>query len=298
MRRFRMLPHEDLLTASTHPLGQPTVAANDLAAPPFGTFAPNAAQATVISLAQRSRLKRGAFRPMLSRLVNLLRAGPVDVPYQGAAFRFYHRASATERGALFNSDYNIEELDFLRAHTPAGGVFVDVGANVGTYAMPLARHVGPRGKVIAIEPHPVTHARLSFNRSASEFMQVVLVAAAAGATDGELMIETDGDNLGASHIVSGERTSNAIKVPSLRLQRILGEAGTRHVDALKIDVEGYEDRVLTGFFKEAPPSLWPRAVVIEHLSRNEWLADCIADMRQRGYAEAGKTRSNTLLARQ
>jgi FkbM family methyltransferase len=286
------------LTTPTRPLARAAVAANDLAAPPFGTFAPNAAQAAVISLAQRTLLKRGAFRPWLSRLVNLLRAGPVDVSYQGAAFRFCHQASATERGALFNPDYNIEELDFLRAHTPAGGIFVDVGANVGTYAMPLARHVGQSGKVIAIEPHPLTHARLSFNRAASNFTQVVLVAAAAAPSDGELMIETDGDNLGASHIVSAERCGDAIKVPSLRLQRILYEAGLSHIDALKIDVEGYEDRVLTGFFAEAPPSLWPRAVVIEHLSRNEWLADCIAGMRVRGYAEAGKTRSNTLLVKQ
>jgi FkbM family methyltransferase len=271
--------------------------ANDPTPAPFGAFAPNAAQAAIISLAQGSRLKRGAFRPMLSRLVNLLRAGPVDVQYQGASFRFYHQASATERGALFNPDYNVEELDFLRAHTPAGGVFVDVGANVGTYAMVLARHVGAAGKVIAIEPHPVTHARLAFNRAASGFTQVRLVAAAAGASDGELMIETDGDNLGASHIVTGEPAGNAIRVPSLRLQRILDEAGISGVDALKIDVEGYEDRVLTGFFREAPSSLWPRAVVIEHLSRNEWLEDCIAGMRARGYAEAGRTRSNTLLVR-
>jgi FkbM family methyltransferase len=285
---------EDVLTTSRLP---PGVAANDPVPPAFGAFAPTRTQAAVISLAQRSRLKRGAFRPMLSRLINLLRAGPVDVPYQGASFRFYHQASATERGALFNPDYNLEELDFLRARTPIGGVFVDVGANVGTYAMVLARHVGAGGKVIAIEPHPVTHARLAFNRTASGFGQVALVAAAAGPSDGELMIETDGDNLGASHIVSGEHSGHAIRVPSLRLQRILGDAGVSHVDALKIDVEGYEDRVLTGFFKEAPPSLWPRAVVIEHLSRNEWLDDCIADMRARGYIETGKTRSNTLLVR-
>jgi FkbM family methyltransferase len=285
------LSREDFLTISPQP------PANDLAPPTFGTFAPNAAQQAVISLAQRTRLKRGAFRPMLSRLVNLLRAGPLDVPYQGASFRFYHQASATERGALFNPDYNIEELDFLRAHTPEGGVFVDVGANVGTYTMPLARHVGASGKVIAVEPHPVTHARLSFNRAASGFTQVVLVAAAAGPADGELMIETDGDNLGASHIVTGDHTPNAIKVPSLRLQRILTDAGAGHVDALKIDVEGFEDRVLTGFFKQAPQTLWPRAIVIEHLSRDEWQADCIADMIARGYAETGKTRSNTLLVR-
>ena len=270
---------------------------NDPAPAPFGAFAPNAAQAAIISLAQRSRLKRGAFRPMLSRLVNLLRAGPLDVSYQGASFRFYHQASATERGALFNPDYNLEELDFLRAHTPAGGVFVDVGANVGTYALALARHVGPNGKVIVIEPHPVTHARLKFNCEASGAIQVKLVAAAAGPADGELLIETDGDNLGASHIVTGRPAGNAFKVPALRLQRILDQAGVSRVDALKIDVEGFEDRVLTGFFAEAPPSLWPRAVVIEHLSRNEWLADCIADMRACGYAETGKTRSNTLLVK-
>jgi FkbM family methyltransferase len=272
-------------------------AANDPAAPPFGAFAPNAAQAAIIALAHRSRLKRGAFRPWLSRLIDLLRAGPLDVPYQGASFRFYHQASATERGALFNPDYNLEELDFLRAHTPQGGVFVDVGANVGTYALALARHVGTSGKVIAIEPHPVTHARLAFNRSASGFTQVVLVAAAAGPADGELLIETDGDNLGASHIVSGDRAGNAIRVPSLRLLRILEDAGVRRVDALKIDVEGFEDRVLTGFFSAAPQALWPRAIVIEHLSRNEWQDDCIADMGARGYAESGKTRSNTLLVR-
>jgi len=270
---------------------------NDPSPASFGAFAPNAAQAAIISLAHRSRLKRGAFRPWLSRLINLLRAGPVDVQYQGASFRFYHQASATERGALFNPDYNLDELDFLRANTPAGGVFVDVGANVGTYAMVLASHVGVSGKVIAIEPHPVTFARLAFNNKACGYTQTKLVEAAAGPTDGELLIETDGDNLGASRIVTGAPGSEAIKVPSLRLQRVLDESGVTKVDALKIDIEGFEDRVLTGFFREAPPSLWPRAIVIEHLSRNEWQQDCIADMVARGYREVGKTRSNTFLQR-
>ena len=200
---------------------------NDASPAPFGAFAPNAAQAAVIGLAQRSRLKRGAFRPMLSRLVNLLRAGPVDVQYQGASFRFYHQFSATERGALFNPDYNLEELDFLRGHTPVGGVFVDVGANVGTYAMVLARHVGANGKVIAIEPHPVTFARLAFNCAASGFTQAILVPAAAGDSDGELLIETDGDNLGASHVVTGTASAQAVKVPALRLQRILGRPASQ-----------------------------------------------------------------------
>jgi FkbM family methyltransferase len=263
----------------------------------FGAFAPNAAQAAVIRLARRSGLKRGAFRPSMSRLVNLLRKGPVDMSYQGASFRFYHQASATERGALFNPDYNLEELDFLRAQTPDGGVFVDVGAHVGTYALPLARKVGKNGRVIAIEPHPVAFARLAFNRAASDLPQVKLVAAAAGPSDGELLIETDGHNLGASHVSIGNVTANTVRVPALTLQSILDDAGVVKVDALKIDVEGFEDRVLTVFFARAPRTLWPRGVVIEHLSRREWQQDCIADMVAHGYREAGKTRSNTILVR-
>jgi FkbM family methyltransferase len=270
---------------------------NDPSPAPFGAFAPNAAQALVVRVARGSGLKRGAFRPMLTRIVNLLRAGPLDVDYQGARFRFHHQVSATERGALFNPEYNREELDFLRSHIPPGGVAVDVGANVGTFALPLARHVGPTGLVIAIEPHPVTHARLAFNRDASALPQVKLFAVAAGDSDGEVMIETDGVNLGASHIVVGAAGSEAIKVPSLRLQAILEQAGATRIDALKIDVEGFEDRVLTCFFRHAPDLLWPRAVVIEHLSRDEWQNDCLADMIGRGYREIGRTRSNTLLLR-
>jgi FkbM family methyltransferase len=270
--------------------------ANDPSPAPFGALVPNAAQRTVIALAQRSQLKRGAFRPMLSRLLNLLRAGPVDGQYQGAAFRFYHLTSATERGALLNPDYNIEELDFLRAHTPVGGVFVDVGANAGTYALPLAHHVGPNGRVVAVEPHPVMLARLAFNQAASRGGNVVLVPAAAGDADGELMIETDHENYGASHVYpDASARSDAIRVPAMRLLRILQDADIGQVDSLKIDVEGYEDRVLVGFFRDAPAALWPRAIAIEHLSRDDWADDCLADMLARGYVETGKTRSNTLL---
>jgi FkbM family methyltransferase len=271
--------------------------ANDASAAPFGAFTPTDAQASVIRFVQGSGLRRGAFRPSMSRLVNLLRAGPIDTSYQGASFRLHHQESGTERGALFNPDYNIEELAFLRALTPEGGVFVDIGANVGTYALVLAQKVGKNGTVIAIEPHPVARGRLTFNRTASNASQVRVVAAAAGPSDGELLIETDNDNLGASHIANGIASAGAISVPALTLERILGEAGVAKVDALKIDVEGFEDRVLTIFFAQAPQTLWPRGVVIEHLSRKEWQQDCIADMIARGYSEKMKTRSNTLLVR-
>jgi FkbM family methyltransferase len=261
--------------------------------PPFGARAPNAAQRAIIAAAHGSGLKRGAFRPWLSRLVHLCGAGPIDATYQGASFRLHHLASGTERGVLFNPDYNRPELDFLREHLPAGGIFVDAGANAGTYAVPLARHVGAAGRVIAIEPLPQAAARLAFNARASHLANLTLVRAAAGDSDGTVRIETDGGNLGASHVSA----TGDVEVPSQRLSTILAGHGIDRVDALKIDVEGYEDRVLVPFFRDAPESLWPKAVAIEHLERKAWRDDCIADMVARGYAIAGKTRSNTLLVR-
>ncbi len=258
---------------------------------PFGACAPNAAQRAVIAAAHGSGLKRGAFRPWLSRIVNLLGPGPIDAQYQGASFRLHHLTSGTERGALFNPDYNLPELDFLREYTPQGGTFVDVGANVGTYAIPLAKHVGEEGRVIAIEPHPQASARLAFNARASNLGNLSLVVAAAGDIDGKLKIETDGDNLGASHI----STDSGIEVPARKLLSVLVVNQIMSIDALKIDVEGYEDRVLIPFFTDAPRALWPKAIAIEHLERDEWQNDCIKDMIARGYAVAGKTRSNTLL---
>ena len=58
------------------------------------------------------------------------------------------------------------------------------------------------------------------------------------------MIETDGDNLGASHIVSGAPSGNAIRVPSLRLQRILAEAGVGLSD---VDHVVFYDKPLVKF---------------------------------------------------
>ena len=149
--------------------------------------------------------------------------------YQGAAFRFYHQASATERGALFNPDYNLEELDFLRAHTPAGGVFVDVGANVGTYAMVLARHVGASRQgdrhraapghpcAAGLQPRRIRlHAGDACRRGRRRRRRRV------DDRDRRRQSRRQPHRVGAQ-----PSTSNAIKVPSLRLQRILADAGVR-----------------------------------------------------------------------
>jgi FkbM family methyltransferase len=262
------------------------------AQPPFGNLTPNRLQSALLRVAQSSKLKRGAFRPTVSRILHAIRPGPIDSTFRGANFRFYHRDNGTECGALLNPAYNTEELDFLRQHVPIGGTFVDVGANIGLYSAVIAKHVGPAGRAMAIEPHPVALQRLAFNCEASGLANVEIVRAAAAPENRELLIETDSGNLGGSRIGQNDK---GIVVAGIPLLEILTSRNVANVDGLKIDVEGFEDRVLTGFFKSAPRALWPGAVVIEHLSRSEWEHDCIENMLARGYQTVGRTRSNTLL---
>ena len=62
-------------------------------------------------------------------------------------------------------------------------IVTGAGGGLGKqHALALARHVGADGKVIAIEPHPVTHARLAFNHAASGYGQVRLVQAACSSS--------------------------------------------------------------------------------------------------------------------
>ena len=53
--------------------------------------------------------------------------------------------------ALLPQYYDSWELDQVRRHLPPSGTFVDLGANIGAYALWAAHCVGPQGKVLAVE---------------------------------------------------------------------------------------------------------------------------------------------------
>ena len=55
---------------------------------------------------------------------------------------------------MFLDRYERELRRRALALLPAGGRFVDVGANVGFWTLPAALQLGPSGSVVAIEPNP------------------------------------------------------------------------------------------------------------------------------------------------
>jgi FkbM family methyltransferase len=259
--------------------------------PSFGTFAPTSAQERVIRLARGTFLRRGDFRKVMLNWLLGLRDGPIDYRFQGMNYRLNIRDNTGEQGILLNAAYNSEELAFLAGGLKPGGVFVDVGANVGLFSLPLAVVVGSKGVVLAVEPDPVIRQRLVTNVAANDAPAIRILPYALGDREGEVAFIQDGRNLGHNRV--GE--SGGITVPIKPMLTMLTEAGVTRVDAFKIDVEGFEDKVLNPFFETAPRALWPRRVVIEKLHAGGGGDTPIKRMKALGYRKHGGNRANLFL---
>jgi len=141
----------------------------------------------------------------------------------------------------------------LEQHVPAGGTFVDVGAHLGWYSLKAAKVVGPKGRVIAVEPNHETLLRLRDNIRASGASAVIVVAPVA-CSDSETTLTfyaAHRSNTGASSLSSANASgvgpiAASYQVRTRRLDDIVREAGVTRVDAVKIDVEGAEFLVLKG----------------------------------------------------
>jgi hypothetical protein len=86
-----------------------------------------------------------------------------------------------------------------------------------------------------------------------------------------------------------------IMVDSAPLLDILTQNNITHISAMKIDIEGYEDRALQPFFESAPQSLWPQVIVIEDCNRDLWQHNIIQQIEKAGYTIIKKTRGNQIL---
>jgi FkbM family methyltransferase len=140
------------------------------------------------------------------------------------------------------SDRDPEIQSVIRRVVPAGGVFVDVGANIGTYTVRASQIVGPAGRVFAIEAHPFTFGFLERTIALNGFANVTAMNIAVG--DGRQIVRMKyaAANPGETH-VSREGDAEIMMQP---LDECMAELGIAAVDYLKIDVEGYELLVLRG----------------------------------------------------
>jgi FkbM family methyltransferase len=164
---------------------------------------------------------------------------------QGIKLRF--RPDDATCFLFFRPGYQTQLTDLIAA-LPPGGVFVDVGANVGNYSLLGARQVGASGLVVSFEPVAKTYSGFLQNISANHVPNVVPFNAAAAAEEGMAEMVCSEDS-GLSHVgrVEGVARTPTQRTAMLTLNRTLPPLlGGRAIDLMKVDVEGAELGVLRG----------------------------------------------------
>ena len=140
-----------------------------------------------------------------------------------------------------------------------GDLCIDVGANVGIHAVRLAQLVGPTGGVVAIEADEEICLRLRRNICLNDLSNVeVLQAAASVRGEGVAQLhkpDASDSNHGSGSLLPHSHLSGKVQsVPTVALDDIVSQP----VALIKIDVEGYEDRVLLGaeqILRDAQPTI-------------------------------------------
>ena len=278
-----------------------TFTRNDLSA--FGTHAPRGAVARILDMTRRASAswsgKRRAF--VLRKLaIGRLHGRPLDVETMGARMRLYPYNNVCEKRILFTPQYfDPAERDFLRQRLGPEFVFIDIGANVGGYALFVAAEAGPDARVLAIEPQPEVFERLVFNIRQNAFATVKALDCALSDLDGEVTLFIDAKNRGETSMrfIRNDPHGQKIRVAAKALATVVAEEGFRHIDAIKSDVEGGSDIILEPFLQDAPEALLPRVIVVEKapFRWSQSLADVLA---ARGYTKALETAANFVFERQ
>lgn len=261
--------------------------------PAFGAYRPNALQRLLISLGRRSPLNRGLFRRRMTQLI--MAAGgnrPLDINFRDCAYRLFGGRNLIETGILLSPSYNAADIDFLLEDAGAGA-FVDIGSHMGLYTLPMARRAAPVAPAIAVDANPMMTHRLAFNARASGLDNVRIFACGLGEREGRAALQIRKDDLAIVSIVDDPQG----EIPVRTLASVVAEAGVTRIAGLKIDVEGYEDKVLVPFLETASDQLLPKRIVIETMADGTDYPGCTAQFARRGYRLKGRTRNNSLYIR-
>lgn len=265
---------------------------------PFPQRAPGLAARIAWTLATAPLLSREARKTLRKRLASQF-PGPFDITVEGVGFRCYPAENYCDRHMLGRAALpEAGERELLRPLLKTGKVFVDIGANIGTYALWFAAQAAPDARIVALEPHPRTFEKLRFNIAANGAGNVLPLRLAVAGESGTLTLHNDGGgNIGGASLIGQNDAGRNDMVEAMPLGAIAADQGLERIDLLKIDVEGFEDRALLPLFSQAPPGLWPRAILIETVLQGSWESDCLAALAAHGYRIEGSTAQNLLLLR-
>jgi FkbM family methyltransferase len=168
-------------------------------------------------------------------------------------------ASAHERKvylvpAAYGRMYRRDPLcDFLRAKVKPGSVFLEIGANIGYFALLGASLVGPQGRVYAFEPEPgcFESLRRNLEHNGHANVEPVRIALADRSEETKLFCPRTSPSSSLMADVGGRHDSRYVRSVSVTTRTLDDWArdvslDVNRISAMKVDVEGAEVRTVSG----------------------------------------------------
>ena len=194
---------------------------------------------------------------------------------------------------------NLDEIDFIKKNSPNKSVFIDIGSNMGFYTQFIASIINKekRIKIISIDAHPINNYRLRENlkllktKIPNIFSFLKIKNCAVG--DRNTILNLNFSHGLANAFITKNKKDRSVKCR--KLVDIINEEKLKYITNLKIDVEGYEDKVLITFLNNCKKKLVPKNIILEHSEKNVWKNNLIQFLFKFGYKEIYKNKSNIIL---
>lgn len=182
----------------------------------------------------------------------------VKVPFIGNT-RFWAKQGWTGvTGSIYCGLHEFEDMSFVLHFLCAGDLFVDIGANMGTYTILASGICG--ANTIAVEPISAAFDILIQNIELNHIGNLVNAAnIGLAAASGTLHFSTQYDTMNRVIEYANKETQ---QTPVKTLDELLSKHNNYETIVLKIDVEGYETEVLKGA-SESLKDQRIKAIIIE-----------------------------------
>ncbi len=256
----------------------------------------------LLGLTRRLPRVRGAryVSRSISRAYKQLRGDRLEpIETDALGFRLILDARDYAQECMFFSPqlFDYEELAFVRSHLRPGDTFLDVGAHHGFYSLVASRAVGPEGRVLAFEASGKTFASLSGNVDRNDARNVKAIHAGVSDKRETLRLGINPSNTGGNNFVLHDMVDGE-DVECAPLLEFLQREGVTKVAIAKLDIEGFEQRVLAAFFRDAPISLHPRAIIMEVNPAPEYGGEAARNLLlAQGYTERWRGDLNVIMTR-
>jgi len=223
---------------------------------------PNLLRNTLAAMTRQYPLMRGGGRLANLGLMRRLSLAPdiVEAPLRDGSRMLVPINDYVGRPIFWTGDFDRRVSWVLHRLLRPGDAVLDIGANLGVYALQAARRVGSTGIVHAIEPQPDVAELLERSLGLNGYANTTVHRVGLSDDDGQAKLGYREDDTGGRGIVPDDTHRMTLSIEIRQAQRFLeslvfGDAQLP-VRLMKLDVEGHEPQVLAAarpWLAEHPP---------------------------------------------